>query len=230
MAACELIIFDCDGTLMDTEMLAAEVEVELLNEYGAELTAKEFAHRFAGTSSEFAKVTMQEELGRSLPDDHFEKLALRMHEKMWREAKTVDGAHEMLDLLDQPRCICSNAGIEKLKIELTRGELWDRFRPYIYSAQDIEGIDQKPAPDLFLHAAKEFETAPENCIVVEDSVAGVTAGKSAGMRVIGFVGGSHTHPAHADQLTDAGAETVIKRLIDVPSVVEAFGLWGGLDA
>ena len=230
MAECELIIFDCDGTLMDTEVLAAEVEVELLRDYGSQMDVKEFSHRFAGTSSGFVQSTMEEELGRSFPDDHMKKLAQRMHEKMWREAKAIAGAHEMLDQLDQPRCICSNAGMEKLKIELTRAELWDRFRPYVFSAKDIDGVDEKPAPDLFLHAAREFDVAPEACIVIEDSVAGIRAGKAAGMRVVGFVGGSHSYVGHADQLTEAGAETVLKRLSDVPSIVEAFSLWDGIDA
>jgi len=229
MAQCKLIIFDCDGTLMDTEVLAAEVEVELLKEYGADIEVKEFSQRFAGTSSSFVKETMEAELGRSLPDNHMDTLNKRMNEKMWRHAKCCDGAQEMLDLLDQPRCICSNAGMEKLKIELTRGELWDRFRPYIFSAKDLDNINQKPAPDLFLYAAKEFEVDPENCIVVEDSIAGTKGGRSAGMRVIGYTGGSHTHSAHSDQLIEAGAETVVRRLKDIPAVVEAFSLWDGAD-
>ena len=230
MAVCELVIFDCDGTLMDSEPLAAEVETDTLREYGIEMDVKEFALRFAGTSSQHVKTVMEEESGRSFPDDHFQKLKLKFHEKLWREVKAVDGAHELLDALDQPRCVCSNADMEKLKIELSRAELWDRFRPYIFSAEDIEGVAKKPAPDIFLHAAKEFDTDPAACTVVEDSASGVAAGKAAGMRVIGFVGASHTYPGHADQLTEAGAETVVKHLRDIPAVIEAFGLWEGADA
>lgn len=229
MPAIELVLFDCDGTLMDTEMLASEVEVQALAEYGATLTAQEFSQRFAGTSSEHVKVVMEEELGRALPDDHIKNVKAKMRERLWREAETMPGAHEMLDMLDQPRCICSNADMEKLKTELSRGELWDRFRPYVFSAHDLENNKRKPEPDIFLHAAKEFEANPANCVVVEDSVAGVTGGKAAGMRVIGFTGGSHSHTALADQLTDAGAETVVRRLTDIPKLVEAFGLWNGAD-
>ena len=230
MPACELVIFDCDGTIMDTELIAAECEVEALAAYGAKLSAQEFTRRFAGTASEFVKETMEEELGRRLPDDHINTVKSQMKQRLWREAKPISGAHELLDALDQPRCICSNADMEKLKIELTRGELWDRFRPYVFSAHEIESKRRKPEPDVFLHAAREFGVAPSTCVVVEDSTAGILAGVAAGMRVIGFTGGSHTHIGHADLLTEAGAETVVHRLLDIPAVIEALETWDGLVA
>lgn len=212
---------------MDSEMLASEVEIEVLGEYGAKLTALEFSQRFAGTSSEKILEIMEEELGRNLPEDHIKKVNAKMKERLWREVKTVPGAHEVLDMFDQPRCICSNADMEKLKIELTRGELWDRFRPYVFSAHDLGNSARKPQPDIFLHAAKEFGVDPAACAVIEDSVSGITGAKRAGMRVIGFTGASHTYPGHADVLTDAGAETVVRRLIDIPPILEAFSLWDG---
>ncbi len=229
MPACELVIFDCDGTVMDTEMMMAEVEVEAFAEYGAAITATEFNTRFAGTASEKIQEIMEEELGRSLPEDHVDKVRQKMNERLWREAKIVPGIMEVLDGFDQPRCICSNAGMDKLKIELSKGELWDRFRPYVYSARDLEGIENKPAPDVFLHAAKEFDVDPKACIVIEDSVTGVTGAKAAGMRVIGFTGASHTYPGHSDDLTNAGAETVIKHLKDIPALIEVMSMWDGLD-
>lgn len=229
MADCKLVIFDCDGTLMDSEGLAAEVECELLGDYGIEMSIDEFNQRFAGTSSEHVMEILQEESGRAFPDDHLKKLDSKMNEKLWREAKAIDGAHELLDVLDYPRCICSNAGLEKLKIELSRAELWDRFRPYVFSAKDLEECAAKPAPDVFLHAAKEFDVAPNACTVIEDSETGVRGAKAAGMRVIGFTGGSHVGPGHADKLTDAGAETVVGRLVDLPKTIEALALWDGLD-
>lgn len=225
MSACELVIFDCDGTLMDSEILAAELEVEMMKEYGIEITSAEFNQRFAGTSSRHAQKVMEEESGRFFPENHLKNLDMRMNEILWREVEAVKGAHEMLDLLEQPRCICSNSNMAKLKTELTRAKLWDRFRPYVFSALDIEDVEPKPKPDVFLYAAKEFETAPKACTVVEDSVAGITAAKAAGMRVIGFVGASHTYTGHADQLTGAGAETVVRRLVDIPAVVEALCQW-----
>ena len=230
MPACELVIFDCDGTVMDSELMMAEVEVEALAEFGMEMTATEFNTRFAGTSSEKVKEVVEEELGRALPDDHISKVKQKMNDRLWREVKAVPGIMEVLDGFDQPRCICSNAGMDKLKIELSRGELWDRFRPYVFSARDLENVAPKPRPDIFLHAAKEFNVEPSACIVIEDSITGVTGAKAAGMRVIGFTGASHTYPGHSDDLTNAGAETVIKRLKDIPALIEAMSLWDGLDA
>ena len=227
MAACELVIFDCDGTIMDSELLAAQCETEALAEYGATMTAQAFSERFAGTASEHVKNVMEQELGRSLPDDHIKKVKAKIKERLWREAKAMPGAHEMLDLLEQPRCVCSNADMEKLKIEMTRGELLDRFRPYIFSAHDLEEYRRKPDPDIFLHAAKEFGVSPSACVVVEDSLAGIQAGKAAGMRVIGFTGGSHTYRGHSDTLTDAGAETVASRLVDIVPIIAAFEQWDG---
>jgi len=228
MPAIELIIFDSDGTLMDTEIIASKVEVEALAEYGFEMTPKEFGARFAGMNSTESHKIIEEEIGRSLPDDHFEKVSRKMKERFWRDVKAIDGAHAVLDMLDQPRCICSNSEPEKLKISLTKGELWDRFRPFIYSAYDFEDA-KKPKPDLFLHAAREFEVGPRACAVIEDSVSGVTGAKAAGMRVIGFTGGAHSWPGHADMLTDAGAETVIDKLVHIPELLKALGEWDGVD-
>ncbi|MDD9910759.1 MAG: HAD family phosphatase [Ahrensia sp.] len=224
----ELVIFDCDGTLMDSEMIAASVETDAMKPYGIEMTPREFVARFAGTSSETFKAAMEQELGRSLPDDHTKNIRNALNERLWREVKAIEGAQSVLDMFDQPRCICSNAPLEKLKIELTRGELWDRFRPYVFSAHEL-GVSKKPAPDVFLHAAKEFDVEPTACLVLEDSFSGITAARAAGMRAVGFTGGSHAWDSLADQLTEAGAETVINRLVDLPAVIEVFGEWHGLD-
>ncbi len=228
MPAIELVIFDCDGTLMDSEMIIAEEETAAFREAGIEIDPREFLRRFAGQAGKYIRATLETEFDRHLPDDFAKGVPDRINQRLWREVKAIDGAHAMLDQLDQPRCICSNSGNERLKIELTRAELWDRFRPYIYSSQDIEGLERKPEPDVFLHAAKEFEADPRNCLVVEDSVPGVMAGRAAGMRVVGYTGGSHTYKGHADVLTEAGAETVIAKLTELPSVIEAFSMWEGM--
>ena len=108
---------------------------------------------------------------------------------------------------------------------LARVELWDRFRPYIFSARDVGEGRGKPAPDVFLHAAREFGSTPDEVIVVEDSVAGVTGAAAAGMRVIGFTGAAHSWPGHGEALMDAGAFTVVRRLSEVPGTIEALRTW-----
>jgi beta-phosphoglucomutase-like phosphatase (HAD superfamily) len=110
---------------------------------------------------------------------------------------------------------------------LTKVGLKEHFAPHIYSAKDLGADRVKPKPDIFLHGAKQFNVSPSRCVVVEDSVHGVHAAREAGMRVIGFTGASHTYPSHADKLTDAGAETVIARMSDLPGVIAAMEEWEG---
>jgi beta-phosphoglucomutase-like phosphatase (HAD superfamily) len=111
---------------------------------------------------------------------------------------------------------------------LTKVGLKKLFAPHIYSAKDLGADRVKPKPDIFLHGAAQFDLSPSQVIVVEDSVHGVHAARAAGMRVIGFTGASHTYPSHADKLTDAGAETVISRMSNLPSVVAALSEWSAV--
>jgi beta-phosphoglucomutase-like phosphatase (HAD superfamily) len=111
---------------------------------------------------------------------------------------------------------------------LEKTDLYDRFSPYIYSAVEVGSLEPKPAPNVYLHAAAELEIDPREALVLEDSVFGVTAARAAGMRVVGFTGGRHTWPGHADLLTEAGAETVIRRFTDLPAVAEALMAWEGI--
>jgi len=106
--------------------------------------------------------------------------------------------------------------------------LYDRFRPFIYSSRDFSPPAHKPKPDMILKALGEFDVSSHEALVVEDSVHGIAAAIAAGTRVVGFTGASHTFPAHADTLIEAGAETVISRLADLPRTLEAFAEWQGV--
>ena len=220
-----LIIFDCDGVLVDSEILSARVDVEFLREIGYEIAPEELAHRFAGLTTERIFEIAGAEVGRAVPDDLVRRCEEETDRRLGREVEAIPGVHEMLDLLDDPRCVCSNSRPERLKVTLSRVDLWDRFRPYVYSARDVGAGRGKPAPDVFLHAAKEFDTPPPDVVVVEDSVAGVTGGAAAGMRVIGFTGASHSWPGHGEALMDAGALTVVRRLSELPATIEALRQW-----
>jgi HAD superfamily hydrolase (TIGR01509 family) len=220
-----LIIFDCDGVLIDSEILSARVDAEILGEIGYEISAEELAHRFAGLTTERIFQLVGEELGRPVPDKMIARAKRDTDQMLKEEVLPIPGVQEMLDLLDDPRCICSNSRPERLEISLIKAGLWDRFRPYVFSAQAIGQGRGKPAPDVFLHASQIFETAPAEAIVIEDSVAGVTGAVAAGMRVIGFTGASHTWPGHGEVLMEAGAMTVIKRLSELPATIEALREW-----
>ena len=227
MPAIELVILDCDGTLMDSEGIAAEVETAALETLGMKLSVDAFQERFAGTSSAQVHAAIEAETGRPVPDDFAKKIDEEIVRRFRMEAKAIDGAHEMLDRFDQPRCVCSNSSMEKLEAELRRAQLWDRFRPYIFSARDMTDIEEKPAPDVFLHACRTFDVEPRAALVVEDSVSGITGAVAAGCRTVGFTGAGHVRPGHADRLTEAGAETVVSRLLDVPPLIAVFGEWEG---
>jgi HAD superfamily hydrolase (TIGR01509 family) len=220
-----LIIFDCDGVLIDSEILASRVDCDLLREIGYEIAPEELAHRFAGLTTERIFRMVGDEIGREVPDELIRRAERETDLRLMREVEPIAGVHRMLDMLDAPRCICSNSRPERLQVSLTKAGLWDRFRPYVFSAQAVGEGRGKPAPDVFLHGATVFETDPAETIVVEDSVAGVTGGVAAGMRVIGFTGASHSWPGHGEALMDAGAITVVRRLADVPATVEALGAW-----
>ncbi len=228
MAEIKLVIFDCDGVLIDSEIIAMRVEIELLREHGYECEESEHIRRYTGLNFSQTIKLIEEESGRYFPDDLDEKVQKEIDSRLWRNVVALPGAGNVLDQLDQPRCICSNSGDERLKLSLTKVELWDRFRPYVFSAQSLPDIAAKPAPDIFLHAAREFEVEPHECVVIEDSSHGVEGAAAAGMRVIGYVGASHTYPEHSDQLLDAGAETIIKNLGEIPKIVAAFAEWDGL--
>lgn len=223
-----LIIFDCDGVLIDSEIIATRVEVEFLAENGHTIDPIEHSKRFTGLNFSQSLKIIEQETGRYFPDDICDKVEAEIENRLWRDVKALPGADDILDVLDQPRCICSNSSDQRLKMALTKTGLWDRFRPYVFSALSLPDMKVKPAPDIYLHAAKVFEVEPRQCVVIEDSAHGVSGAVAAGMRVIGYIGGSHTYPGHGEQLMDAGAETIIRHLREISQIVAAFADWSGM--
>ena len=221
----DLIIFDCDGVLVDSEIIAAQVEAKLLTEAGYSIDAAGLAERFAGMSWKDVLLAVEKEAAVPLPASLLDRSERLLDERLARDVRAIEGVARAVARIPLPRCICSNSTSHRLEAMLRRARLYDVFAPDIFSARDLPDGRVKPAPDIFLHAADVKKADPARTIVVEDSVHGVTAAKAAGMRVIGFTGGSHSWPAHADHLTEAGAETVIKRMRDLPPMVEALASW-----
>jgi HAD superfamily hydrolase (TIGR01509 family) len=224
-----LLVFDCDGVIVDSEIIAAEVEAELLTQAGYPIAAPELIRRFAGLTSREVAHAVETESGRPLPENFLADTAGEIDHRLARDLKAVPGVHDVLDRLDGPRCVCSNSSAARLAISLKKTQLYDRFVPHIYSAVEVGTREPKPSPNVYRFAIAAFGVAPREALVIEDSVYGVAAARGAGVRVIGFTGASHTWSGHADALTDAGAETVIRRLADLPAVVAAMPGWEGIE-
>jgi HAD superfamily hydrolase (TIGR01509 family) len=220
-----LVIFDCDGVLVDSEVIAAKVEAGILNEAGYRIGPEEMGHRFAGRTWPQIIAQVEEELGHSIPEELLEGAESKLDVHLAAEVKAVEGAHEALDRLDFARCVCSNSPGERLKLTLGKTGLYDRFRPYVFSAIEVRQGHGKPSPDVFLHAAETLEFDPAETIVVEDTTTGVAGAVAAEMRVVGFTGGSHSWPGHGEALMDAGALTVVRRHADLPSTINALAKW-----
>ena len=223
-----LFAFDCDGVLVDSEIIASEVDAEHLTRIGYPITADAITQRFAGLTTKSIFAAVEAETGRKLPAGFDEEIKKEIDLRLARDLKAVPGAIEILDAIEGPRCVCSNSSSQRLRISLDKTGLTDRFTPYIFSAVEVGTKEPKPSPNVYLHAAKQFDVNPREVLVIEDSVFGIAAAKAAGMRVIGFTGGRHSWLGHADLLTDAGAETVINRFADLPRVAEAVMSWDGL--
>ncbi len=228
MEAIELVIFDCDGVLIDSEIITAEAELEIYREYGFEMDAAEFAARFAGKSHEFRRAEIERELGHEFSEEALFRVKENVDSKCIENTRAVSGADTVLDLFDQARCVCSNSPRGKMTAMLDKAGLYQRFRPFVYSAEDFTPPAFKPKPDLIEKALGDFSFKPRQALVIEDSAHGIEAARVAGTRVIGFTGASHTYSGHADQLIDAGAETVISRFSDLPAILRAFSNWGGI--
>ena len=228
MSSFELTIFDCDGVLVDSEIIAAKVESKLLTDAGYPISIEEMGERFAGMTWKNILLTIEKEIDIPLSASLIDKSEQLLDQKLAREVKAIEAVPFALARIKGPRCICSNSSAHRLDMMLTKVGLKESFAPHIYSAKDLGPDRVKPKPDIFLHAAQQFGVDPSKCVVVEDSVHGVHAARTAGMRVIGFTGASHTYPSHADQLTDAGAETVIARMNNLPAVIAAMERWAGV--
>jgi HAD superfamily hydrolase (TIGR01509 family) len=223
----DLIIFDFDGVLVDSEIIAAKVETEALNALGYEIDWQDFAARFAGLTTEEILQTVADEMDRPMEASTFDDIQMEIDERMERELQMIAGADTILDQLDAPRCICSNSEGEKIVKRANQVGLYERFRPYIFAAREVGDKEPKPSPSVFNFATSEFEIDPTRTVVIEDSSHGIQGAVAAGCRVIGFTGGGHTFPGHADALMDAGAETVIRKLSDLPATINAMAQWDG---
>jgi HAD superfamily hydrolase (TIGR01509 family) len=225
MSQPDLVIFDCDGVLVDSEIIAARVDTELLAQAGVEISTEEFVRRYAGLTFTETVLRIEEEYAVPLQASLIEQSKFILDRRLAAEVRAVDGAREAVTATRAPKCICSNSAPDRLEMMLKRAGLRALFASNVFSSRALPSHRPKPAPDIFLYAADKMGAAPDQTFVIEDSVHGITGAKRAGMRVIGFTGGAHSWPGHADALTEAGAETVINRWADLHPVLAALTEW-----
>lgn len=182
-----LVIFDCDGVLVDSEVIAIAVDQMVLADLGWSLSLDEIIDRFVGGSHAYFVEVVEDHLGHKLPQNWEDAYQLLYREALARDLRLVEGIVDALAILDLPMCVASNGSRSKMEFTLKQVNLWQRFEGRIFSAEDVPL--GKPAPDLFLFAASTLGYEPSNCIVVEDSPTGVKAAIAAKMKIVAYAGG-----------------------------------------
>jgi HAD superfamily hydrolase (TIGR01509 family) len=185
MGRFDLVIFDCDGVLVDSERLVVRLESEIVTELGWPLAEADIVERFVGRTAAYMQQEIESHLGRAV--DWVGEFEARYQEVFERELTPVTGVVEALDRIATPTCVASSGSHDRMRFTLGITGLLARFEGRIFSAEEVP--HGKPAPDIFLHAAERMGVPPGRCAVIEDSISGVTAGLSAEMAVYAFAGG-----------------------------------------
>jgi HAD superfamily hydrolase (TIGR01509 family) len=208
----DLVIFDCDGVLVDSEVLAVEVDKRVLAEYGWHLSTDEIIERFLGKSSTTFAAQLEAHLGYALPADWEDPYIPWLYDAFDAHLQPVAGIEAALDEITNPTCVASSGTHSKIRKTLGLTNLLHRFEGRIFSSTEV--AQGKPAPDLFLHAARQMNALPEQCIVIEDSKYGARAARAAGMRVLGYAGGL-TPP----EWLHAEGATVFTSMSELPALI-----------
>ena len=217
----ELVIFDCDGVLVDSEVISCRAHAETLTRHGYPITSEQVLTRFLGVSDREARQTIETELGRKLPDDFESQMKQAALQRYAVDLRHIPYIDEAIAAIVLPKCVASSGTPEKIRHGLTCAGLYDLLAPNIFSATQVKR--GKPAPDLFLFAAEQMRASPERCVVIEDSIPGITGALAAGMTVLGFHGGSHCRPGYAETLRAAGATLTFDDMRQLPGLIGQIG-------
>ncbi|WP_027550020.1 HAD family hydrolase [Bradyrhizobium sp. Cp5.3] len=213
----DLIIFDCDGVLVDSEVISCRAHADVLTRHGYPITSEQVFERFLGRSTRQANLEIETELGRKLPEAYHGELQDELFRSFEADLAAIRGIHDVLDVVTQAVCVASSGSHQRMQVSLGSTGLYERLAPNIFSASQVK--NGKPAPDLFLFAAAEMGVPPHRCVVIEDSLAGIAGARAAGMTVFGFHGGSHCPPGHATILRAAGAAITFDDMRQLPELI-----------
>jgi HAD superfamily hydrolase (TIGR01509 family) len=213
----DLVIFDCDGVLVDSEVISCRAHAQTLTRHGYSITPDQVLRRFLGVSDREARLIIENEIERKLPDDFESQVKQATLEFYADDLKAIANVGEAIAAIDLPKCVASSGTPEKIRHGLTCAGLYDQLAPHIFSASQVKR--GKPAPDLFLFAAEQMHASPARCLVIEDSIPGITGARAAGMTVLGFHGGSHCQPGYAETLRAAGAAVTFDDMRQLPALI-----------
>ncbi len=218
-----MVIFDCNGVLVDSEPLAATVASQQFARAGFNLPLEAIARYFTGRRAADMLAEVEMASGRSLPPNFAATLATATLEAFRTHLRPTPHVAHALTWIRGRKCVASSSSIERMRLSLEVTGLLKFFDPYLFSASEIPR--GKPSPDIFLMTAGKLNTAPSDCIVVEDSPVGVAAAAAAGMTVIGFAGGSHAGPHLGDHLLASGARTIVTDMRQLKSTITDLRGW-----
>ncbi len=218
-----MVIFDCNGVLVDSEPLASQVVSQEFIRAGFQLTPEVVARYFSGRRPSDMFNEVEAAAGRELPSGFAAAVSGAILRRFRAELQPTKHAAHALNWLRGPKCVASSSSYDRIRLSLECTGLIRFFEPNLFSASEVKY--GKPAPDLFLHAAAKMGVRPADCIVVEDSAVGIAAGVAAGMTVVGFAAGSHAHARLSDHLRAAGARIVISDMRVLKSTIADLRGW-----
>jgi len=218
----ELVIFDCDGVLVDSEALSVKALLGMIAQAGGDVSEDTAYEHFLGKSMKSVREILGSDFGVEITDQHLTAMRVELMRKFREELKPMPGIAQVLPRLGVPVCVASSGTLDRIRYALDITGLLGLLEPHLYSAAMV--AKGKPAPDLFLHAAASMRAHPQQCVVVEDSPAGIAAARAAGMRVLAFTGGTHAgNPALKARLASSEPDFIFADMLQLPDLIAGLG-------
>jgi len=218
----ELVIFDCDGVLVDSEALSVAALLGMIALAGGAVSEDVAYEHFLGKSMKSVREILLRDFRLDVTDSHLTAMRVELMRKFREELKPIPGIKEVLPKLEVPFCVASSGTLDRIRYALDITGLLGLLEPHLFSAAMV--AKGKPAPDLFLHAAASMRAQPRNCVVVEDSPAGIAAARAAGMPVLAFTGGTHAgNPTLKARLASSEPDFIFADMLQLPDLIAGLG-------
>jgi len=218
----DAIIWDCDGVLMDSEVISCTMSVKFFQQYGVKLTLKDYFNRFIGTKMNFKISTLEKESGiplsKLITKKDSEKRDKEKLKAFTKDLQATKNIHKVLKSINLPMAIASGSKPKRLEHTLKLTKLYSFFENKTFSSELVK--NGKPEPDIFLYAAKQLNVKPEKCLVIEDSTSGIKAAQKAGMTVFAFIGGSHINKELKEKIKSLKPNLIFNDMLKLPNLIE----------